>query len=65
MFQTLSQIVFPDAFQEHNSSINNFVDAERAILIEEKNDLIEQINEKEEMLQFKNNEIETVAQVHP
>lgn len=64
MFQTLSQIVFPDAFQEPNSSMTNFMNDEIYVHIEEKKVLAEQLKEKEEILNTKNKEIETVAQVH-
>ncbi|CBY24222.1 unnamed protein product [Oikopleura dioica] len=62
VFQTLSQIVFPDAFQEHNSSITNFMNEELNVHIEEKKILTEQLKEKDQILNSKNNEIETVAQ---
>ena len=64
MFQTLSQIVFPDAFQEHNTSMTNFMNDEIYVHIEEKKILTEQLKEKEEILNSKNNEIEAVAQVY-
>jgi len=60
----LSQIVFPDAFQEHNSSITNFMNEELNVHIEEKKILTEQLKEKDQILNSKNNEIETVAQVY-
>lgn len=70
VFQTLSEIVFPDAFQEPNESLNNFMneelrifESEKKLRNEEKAALVLQLKEKEEMLQFKNNEVETVAQV--
>jgi len=62
VFQTLSQIVFPDAFQEPNSSMTNFMNDEIHVHIEEKKVLAEQLKEKEEILNTKNKEIETVAQ---
>ncbi|CAG5098858.1 Oidioi.mRNA.OKI2018_I69.XSR.g16040.t1.cds [Oikopleura dioica] len=69
VFQTLSEIVFPDAFQEPNESLNNFMneelrifESEKKLRNEEKAALVLQLKEKEEMLQFKNNEVETVAQ---
>jgi len=62
VFQTLSQIVFPDAFQEHNSSITNFMNEELYVQIEENKILTEQLKEKEETLNSKNNKIETAAQ---
>lgn len=60
----MSQIVFPDAFQEHNSSITNFMNEELNVHIEEKKILTEQLKEKDQILNSKNNEIETVAQVY-
>jgi len=62
VFQTLSQIVFPDAFQEPNSSMTNFMNDELYVHIEEKKVLAEQLKEKEEILNTKNKEIEIVAQ---